>query len=99
MEGDNDAVGLRTNPRRHNATHMAIATQLSQEEVIAICEREGWPAKYRLRGGVFGVIEIFVEDCQMVEVLTPEMQQQYVSAITIDNWRRMLEARPLDLAA
>ena len=71
----------------------------SMEEVIAICEREGWPAKYRRRGGVFGVIEIFVEGCQMLEVLTDEMQREYTSAITIENWQRMLEGRPLADAA
>ncbi|TMJ17268.1 MAG: hypothetical protein E6G94_01905 [Alphaproteobacteria bacterium] len=100
VEGDNDAIGIRVMPRRHSATHMAIGTRLSQEEVFAICERQGWPAKYRLRGGVFGVIEIFVEECQMIEVLTEEMQQQYVSSVTIENWQRMLEARlPLAEAA
>ena len=97
--GDFDAVGVRAMPRRFNATHMAIGTKLSMEEVIAICEREGWPAKYRRRGGVFGVIEIFVEGCQMLEVLTDEMQREYTSAITIENWQRMLEGRPLADAA
>jgi hypothetical protein len=99
VEGDHDAVGVRTMPRRHTATHMAIGTKLSFDQVIAICEREGWPAKYRRRGGVFGVIEIFVEGCQMLEVLTDEMQREYTGAITIENWRRMLEARPLAQAA
>ncbi|HLL58709.1 MAG TPA: hypothetical protein VK391_02330 [Allosphingosinicella sp.] len=99
VEGDHDATGVRTMPRRHTATHMAIGTKLTFDQVIAICEREGWPAKYRRRGGVFGVIEIFVEGCQMLEVLTDEMQREYTSAITIENWRRMLEARPLAEAA
>jgi hypothetical protein len=99
VKGDHDAVGVRTMPRRHSATHMAIGTKLSFDQVIAICEREGWPAKYRRRGGVFGVIEIFVEGCQMLEVLTDEMQREYTGAITIENWRRMLEARPLAEAA
>jgi hypothetical protein len=97
--GDNDAVGVRVLPRRHNATHMAIATKLSMDEVISICDRAGWPAKYCRRGGVFGVIEIFAEGCQMVEVLTDEMQREYVDAITIDNWKRMLEARQMAKAA
>jgi len=98
VEGDRDATGLRVEPRRHNATHMAIATSLSMEEVMAICAREGWPAKYRRRGGVFGVIEIFAEDCQMIEVLTEEMQREYVAAITIPNWLEMLKMRELDTA-
>lgn len=98
VEGDRDATGLRVEPRRHNATHMAIATMLSMDEVMTICAREGWQAKYRRRGGVFGVIEIFAEDCQMIEVLTEEMQREYVSAITIPNWLGMLKMRELEAA-
>jgi hypothetical protein len=98
VEGDRDATGLRVAPRRHNATHMAIATKLGMDEVMAICAREGWQAKYRKRGGVFGVIEIFAEDCQMIEVLTEEMQREYVSAITIPNWLGMLKMRELEAA-
>ena len=90
---DGDAVGILAAHRRHNPVHIAIATSLSSDLVFAICKREGWEAKYRKRGGAFGVIEIFVEGCQMVEVLTPEMQQEYVDMITIPNWKAMLRAR------
>jgi hypothetical protein len=85
-----DATGVRTTPRRHNATHWAMATKLDTDAVMAICKREGWPAKYCKRGGVFGVIEVFAEGCQMLEVLTPEMQAEYLHAITIPNWKMML---------
>ena len=76
--GDHDATGVRVEPRRFNATHFAMATKLSQDEVLAICAREG---------------------CQMIEVLTDEMQAEYVAAVTIDNWRAMLRARELPIAA
>ena len=99
VEGDHDAVGRQGMPHRHNPTHLAIGTKLDLDAVLAICEREGWPAKYRKRGGAFGVIEIFVEGCQMLEVLTPEMQAEYTSAVTMENWQRMLEAREIRRAA
>ena len=95
VPGDNDAIGVRVAPRRHNATHFAMATKLDQDEVLAIAKREGWPAKYRKRGGVFGVIEIFVEGCQMIEVLTEEMQREYVEAVTIPNWMTMVQGPEL----
>lgn len=98
-EGDHDAVGLRVAPRRHSATHMAIGTKKSETEIRAICDRYGFSAKYRRRGGVFGVIEIFAEDCQMIEVLTDEMQREYTGAITIENWKMMLKAQGLPEAA
>jgi hypothetical protein len=99
VPGDHDAAGLRVAPRRHNATHFAMATKLSEDEVLAIARREGWPAKYRKRGGAFGVIEIFVEGCQMIEVLTEEMQREYVEAVTIPNWMTMVQALALPIAA
>jgi hypothetical protein len=48
---------------------------------MAIATREGWPAKYRKRGGLFGVVELWIEGRQMIEVLTPEMQSEYLSAM------------------
>ena len=56
----------------------AIGTELTADQIFAIARREGWPAKYRKRGGAFGVIELWVEGWRMVEVLTPEMQQEYL---------------------
>jgi hypothetical protein len=99
VPGDNDAEGVRVPPRRFNATHFAMATKLGQDEVLAIARREGWPAKYRKRGGAFGVIEIFVEGCQMIEVLTAEMQREYLESVTIPNWMAMLEEMNIAAAA
>ena len=63
------------------ATHFAMATRLSQDEVMAICEREGWPALYLRRGfDQFGVIEVWIEGERMIEVLTDEMQAEYLAA-------------------
>jgi hypothetical protein len=59
---------------------------------MAIAVREGWPAKYRKRGGMFGVIEIWIEGRQMIEVLTPDMQAEYKSTMSAANWRAMLDA-------
>lgn len=77
-DGDADAFAM-INPDapRRTATHFAMATALSQAEVFAIAEREGWLAKYRKRGGLFGVIELWIENAVLAEVLTPEMQDEY----------------------
>lgn len=75
---------------RNGAYHAAIATPLTEAEVHAIASREGWICKTLYRGGIFHVIEFWVENCFMLEVLTDEMQAEYVSRITIDGWRAML---------
>ena len=93
VEGDADATGETSGTDRFTATHAAIATSLAEDAVMAIAKREGWPAKYRRRGGRFGVIELWIEGRQMMEILTPEMQAEYLSTMSIANWREMLAAR------
>jgi len=88
-QGDADAYGDSSDRALFTATHGAIATDLDQEAIMAIAAREGWPAKYRKRGGQFGVIEIWIEGRQMVELLTPEMQREYLGAMKVENWRTM----------
>ncbi|HEX4023461.1 MAG TPA: hypothetical protein VHX52_01965 [Steroidobacteraceae bacterium] len=83
--GDADAHGEASGSDRFTATHAAIATKLDQDAVLAIARREQWPAKYRKRGGMFGVIELWVEGRQMMEVLTPEMQAEYLSTMSPAN--------------
>lgn len=90
--GDADAFGDVGGRDRFTATHAAIGTALSLDAVLAIARREGWPVKYRRRGGVFGVVELWIEGRQMLEILTPEMQAEYVGALTIENWRGALAA-------
>ena len=89
-EGDSDAVGLPGQTGRLTATHFAMATNCTVDEVLAIAAREGWPAKYCKRGGIFGVIEFWIEGTRMIEVMTAEMQHEYLSAMTIANWKAML---------
>jgi len=100
--GDGDAdpdVGVASPPQGYSATHVAIATPLAQAEVLALAAEEGWTAKYRKRGGAFGVIEVWLEDRLMIEVLTPEMQAEYLAAMTSDGWRAALAAGPPPVAA
>jgi hypothetical protein len=81
-EGDVDAHGDPSGTDRFSASHGAIATHLDRKAVLALAEREGWPAKYRKRGGLFGVVELWIEGRQMMEVLTPEMQAEYLAAMS-----------------
>ena len=83
-------VSTRRNPAAtgHSACHLAIATPLSEAEVHDIARREGWHAMTCDRGGCFHVIEFWLENCFLVEVLTAAMQREYLSFMTPDNWRR-----------
>lgn len=92
-EGGGDAIGItRDSGPRRSATHFAMASRLSRDAILAIAAREGWPAKYCNRGGMFGVIELWLEGDRMIEVLTDEMQAEYLAAMTVCNWQAVLAA-------
>jgi len=75
---------------RHGPFHAAVATPLSIEEIEEIGRRYGCHTSLCQRGPWFRVIEFWIDDCQMLEMLTPEMQQEYQQHVTIENWRAML---------
>jgi hypothetical protein len=77
---------------RHGPFHAAVATPLSVEEVEEIGRRYGCHTSLCNRGP-FRVIEFWIDNSQMLEMLTPEMQQEYQRGVTPENWRKMLEQR------
>ena len=83
---------------RHNAFHAAVATPLSIEEVEEIARRYNCHTSLCNRGGWFQVIELWVDNAQMIEMLTPQMQADDPRQVTRDNWRAMLESRGLAAA-
>ncbi len=77
---------------RNGPFHAAVATPLSIEEVAEIGRRYGCHTSLCHRGPWFRVIEFWVDNCLMLEMLTPEMQEEYQRSITIENWKAMLPA-------
>ena len=88
-EADDEPVWPKhdDSPSQYVAFHVAIATEKSEEEVLAIAAREGWRAGRFSRGDFFDVIEFWVENRVHVEVLTPEMQRDYRKNVNLDMWR------------
>lgn len=88
--GPAEAQGrINPSPSRFTAVHAAIASPLTEAEIHRIAEREGWIVKTCRRGGAFGVIELWLEDGFMLEVMTPEMQAEYQAVRAIDAWQEM----------
>ena len=75
---------------RNGPFHAAVATPLSIEEVEEIGRRYGCKTRVCQRGPWFRVIELWVDDALMLEMLTPEMQQEYVTNLTLENWHGAL---------
>ncbi len=66
------------------ATHAAISVPLNQEEIEKIGQREGWRVVRCSRDGFFDVIEFWIENSVMLELLTPEMAKQYTESLNAD---------------
>jgi len=88
--GEGDAM-VRTladeAPRPYSCFHLAVATRLAPEQILEIGAREGWRAVRCSRGGVFDVIELWIENSLMIEVLSIEMQRDYHAGVNLDTWR------------
>ena len=87
-------IGLPAHRSRHNPTHFALATSLGEDAVKALAAREGWHAETFSRDGLFHVIELWIEGSQMIELLPPEFQAEYLESLNIDRWRAMLSGHP-----
>ncbi|BAU66096.1 hypothetical protein STA3757_34980 [Stanieria sp. NIES-3757] len=73
------------------ATHLALSVPISEKAIKDIARREGWRAVRCDRGpGCFEVVEFWVENKILLELLTPEMVPQYVSFMQPDNWENFL---------
>ncbi|MBS1796956.1 MAG: hypothetical protein JSS81_24230 [Acidobacteria bacterium] len=80
-----------TSPR-YVSTHLALNSPLGEEEIKRIARREGWRALTCNRaGGMFQLVEVWVENRFMIEVFTPEMTARYVEIATPQTWADFLQ--------
>ncbi|MEH2095592.1 hypothetical protein [Nostoc sp.] len=80
-EGDKQCKFVEdATPSGFTATHAAISVSSSQEKIELIGKREGWRVLRCNRDSFFDVIEFWLENKIMIELLTPEMSAQYLAA-------------------
>lgn len=73
------------------ATHLNINTHLSIEEIKEIGRREGWRTLVCNRGeGLFQLVEMWVENSFMLEVMTPEQTERYIEITQPEFFASML---------
>ena len=97
-DGESPVRSLEGRAARNGPVHVAIATELDVEAVKAIARRFGAPAKVCARGP-FHVVELWVEGSFMIEVLTPEMQSEYLANMHVAGYERFLAATEFAEAA
>ncbi len=77
-------------PPRFTATHAALTVPLNQAEIEVIGAREGWRVLHCQRGPAFEVIEFWVENRLLLELLTPQMAHRYLTFMNSENWQKFL---------
>lgn len=88
VPGPAEVTGAPMDAAAPTGVHIAIAVPHEADAVIALAATAGWTARVCNRGGLFDVVEVWVDDRFMIEALTPAMQRDYVAAMTPANWRR-----------
>ncbi len=73
-----EQVGFSSgNAQTFTSVHAALSVSVSQEQIAQIAGREEWLARVCDRGP-FKVVEFWVENKFMLELLTPEMAKEYL---------------------
>lgn len=68
----------------YTATHAALSVPVGEDEIKAVAAREGWRAETFNRGP-FSVVEVWVENRMLVEMLPPSMQGEYLASLKPEN--------------
>ncbi len=74
------------------ATHAAISVPTSQEQIEKIATREGWRVLRCSRDSFFDVIELWIENKLLIELLPPEIAPQYVAFMQPQNLEKLFFA-------
>ena len=63
--------------QRHGPNHLMIETPLDEDAVLALAAARGCHAHRTRHGGFFDVMEFWIDDCQLLDVVTPQMAAGY----------------------
>lgn len=75
----------------YTATHANIEVLVSEAKIWEIAEREGWRAVRCRRAGVIDLIELWVENQVLLELLPPNLMPTYLAAVQPESLRTLLK--------
>ena len=76
--GEVGGTFVKKEPRGFGPTHFALSVSTDADTVETIAKRAGWNC-FRCNRGPFHVIEVWVENQSMVEILPPEYAAEYLA--------------------
>ncbi|HEY9738415.1 MAG TPA: hypothetical protein V6D06_19110 [Trichocoleus sp.] len=77
---DSDGMQFRKTPHpsSYSATRVTVSVTLGEATIFAIAHREGWRAIRSSRSGYYDVIELWLENHILIEVVSAESAQRYL---------------------
>jgi hypothetical protein len=94
--GGDDGGGFVKKPaaeRAYGPTHFALSVATRADTVETIAQREGWQC-FRCNRGPFHVMEVWIENESMVEILPPEFAAEYLAFTRPDKVQGAMAAAP-----
>lgn len=81
-------------PGKGSEVHLAIAVSMASEQIVGIAAAAGWPARICNRGGLFDLVELWVEGTFLIELFDPVQARRFAEVMSADQWAAMLAAGP-----
>ena len=78
-EADDDQIHPDGEQLRPHAFHVALSSPLDDAAILAIARDAGLRAVPCERGGVFGLIEVWLDEYTLIEVLSPRETARYAA--------------------
>ena len=75
---------------RLSEVHLAVCVNRPEREIIAIAEKAGWPARHCVRGGIFSLVEVWIDGCFLIEFLDPTQTRDYKDRVNVRTWKKKL---------
>ena len=79
---------------RSSEVHLALAVPQPADAILACAAQAGWPARRCNRGGLFELIELWIEDAFLIELFDPDMAHRFAAAISRESWQALLDSGP-----
>jgi len=88
VEGERESVLVdRGGHERTSETHFAVGVDRPAADIVAIARAQGWSARVCARADFFDVVEVWVENAYLVEVLDPSQLAAYERSMTVERWK------------
>jgi hypothetical protein len=85
--GPNEVSARRNpSPSPHSEAHVNMLSPLSESEILAIAEREGWTARPCDRGGEFKLVELWLENKFQLQLMNEQEWKRYRDSLQAASW-------------